>query len=128
MQITENGLDKPVLITDKDGLGLSVPASDFSISDVAAVVGGSHRVNVIDVASQLELGSWPLSDWAEYFENRTSAHKVLNLISLEITSTNLSQHVCGPRAGGFNLAAWSSTERSLVQEGDSGCRCALFFV
>lgn len=99
LQIDKNGLEYPVLITDKDGLGLSVPDSDFSISDVASVVGGSHRVNVIDVASQLELGSWPLSDWAEYFENRTAQHKVLNLISLEISGTNLSPYVFGPRAG-----------------------------
>ena len=90
-----------MLITDKDGLGLSVPASDFSVDDVASVVGKSHRVNVIEVASQLELPNWTLGDWAEFFQNRTSSHKVLNLISLEITSTDLSQHVCGPRAGLF---------------------------
>jgi hypothetical protein len=48
-------------------------------------VGQSVRVNVIEVATQLELQNWTLADWAEYFEHRSQAHKVKSWIQLVCT-------------------------------------------
>ena len=94
-------LDSPFLIVSTnteaaDALtGTTIPSS-LSFDDVAKEIGDSTTVRLIDVDSQSELTGHTLRDYVEYIAHRTAAHKVLNLISLEVSSTPLSARVQAP--------------------------------
>jgi F-box/leucine-rich repeat protein 10/11 len=54
-----------------------------------------HRL--IEVGTQSEIDGYSIGDFAKYLDERTSKHKVLNLISLEISKTPLNSKVSSPR-------------------------------
>jgi len=98
----DGGLLEPALVPHKEGLGLVVPPASFSVRDVAATLGPDTAVNVMDVASQEELGGWTLGRFADYFESsparRHALHRSgpLNVISLEFSGTALAPRVVAP--------------------------------
>ncbi|XP_077995362.1 histone lysine demethylase PHF8-like isoform X2 [Glandiceps talaboti] len=89
-----HNFEKPVLIENKDGLGLVVPPPNFSVNDVEAYVGVSKEVHVIDVNRQQEF-KMPMKEWTRYFNN-PNRNKIYNVISLEFSETRLSQIVIAP--------------------------------
>ncbi len=117
--IFDGGFDAPFIVDDTPE-GLKVPKEDFTIADVAHIVGKHFPVNVMDVTSQSETEGWTLGQWAEYFVThelpetvskmksssplRSSPKKdhvpesriPLNLISLEFSATKLASMVSAP--------------------------------
>ncbi|KAJ3565100.1 hypothetical protein NP233_g7859 [Leucocoprinus birnbaumii] len=94
----ETAMREPIVIEKPDGLGMKMPSSDLSVDDVAELVGEDTPVEVIDVATQSTSPGWTLEKWAEYMELEPEKRdKVLNVISLEISSTKLSDMILPPR-------------------------------
>ena len=93
--IDHNGLERPVLVANVAGLGLKLPDSSTTLSDIAGVIGPNLPIKIIGVGEQSEITA-SLGDYAHYIANRTPDHKVLNLISLEVSATRLSGRVQSP--------------------------------
>ncbi|KAJ2807755.1 JmjC domain-containing histone demethylation protein 1 [Coemansia guatemalensis] len=86
----------PFVVEDSQGLGLTMPGSSTTISEVVELIGRDTAVSVMDVLTQEELKGWTLGDWAAYFE-ASDRKRVLNVISLEVSGTALDERVRRPR-------------------------------
>ncbi|XP_069501408.1 histone lysine demethylase PHF8 isoform X2 [Ambystoma mexicanum] len=100
MQLTvefleENSFSVPILVLKKDGLGMTLPDSTFTVSDVEYYVGSEREIDVIDVTRQADC-KMKLGDFVKYY-NSQSREKVLNVISLEFSETRLSNLVETPK-------------------------------
>ena len=114
---------EPLLVKAEDGgfegLGGKLPGKHFTVADVGRLVGMDRMVDVIgqygcynrgcctegsaDVATQ-QSSQWPLSKWVEYIASRHHpisdpgpSTKTFNIISLEISGTDLAKKVRPPR-------------------------------
>ncbi|XP_064605290.1 histone lysine demethylase PHF8-like isoform X2 [Liolophura sinensis] len=92
--VDKHGFDTPVLVEKKDGLGLSLPPSNFSIQDVEFYVGSMREIDVIDVSRQEDY-KMLMREWTEYY-NSPNRTKIFNVISLEFSNTRLSELVVPP--------------------------------
>ncbi|XP_018096560.1 histone lysine demethylase PHF8 isoform X1 [Xenopus laevis] len=93
--LEENSFSVPILVLKKDGLGMTLPAPTFTVSDVEYYVGPEKEIDVIDVTRQADL-KMKLKDFVKYY-NSPKREKVLNLISLEFSETRLSNLVETPK-------------------------------
>ncbi|KAH7889882.1 hypothetical protein F5I97DRAFT_1848318 [Phlebopus sp. FC_14] len=94
----EDAMREPIVIEKPDGLGMKMPDTDFTVSDLADIIGHETPVEVIDVASQSTSPGWNVGRWAEYYNKEPSARdKIRNVISLEISGTELANQVLPPR-------------------------------
>ncbi|XP_030625272.1 histone lysine demethylase PHF8 [Chanos chanos] len=93
--LEERSFSVPVLVLRRDGLGMSLPPSSFSVSDVEHYIGGDKEIDVIDVCRQADL-KMRLGDFVEYY-NSPNRDRVLNVISLEFSDTRLSNLVETPK-------------------------------
>ncbi|XP_058252869.1 lysine-specific demethylase 7B isoform X2 [Hemibagrus wyckioides] len=98
-QVTQRYLERrgfryPIAVSQKDGLGLQLPSSDFSVRDVERYVGGDKVIDVIDVARQAD-SKMKLKEFVKYYYSRQRP-KVLNVISLEFSDTKMSELVVVP--------------------------------
>ncbi|KAF9257816.1 jumonji superfamily protein [Marasmius fiardii PR-910] len=94
----EDAMTEPILIESPAGLGMKMPEEDFGVEDVALLVGENTPLEVIDVASQSSVNGWTLGKWVEYFNlEPDKREKILNVISLEISGTLLSDRILPPR-------------------------------
>ncbi|EDR11031.1 jumonji superfamily protein [Laccaria bicolor S238N-H82] len=88
----------PIIIERPEGLGMKMPPKDFTVDDVADLIGESTPLEVIDVASQTTAQGWTLGKWADYFEMEPSKReKIFNVISLEVSGTKISDLVLPPK-------------------------------
>ncbi|XP_071439259.1 histone lysine demethylase PHF8-like [Hetaerina americana] len=92
--LQRTGFNDPILIPQKEGLGMTVPPETFSVSDVEYYVGSERKVDVIEVTNQTGI-RMKLGEFVRYFK-KPKRTKVLNLISLEFTDTPLSSLVEAP--------------------------------
>lgn len=95
--IREYGIDQPLLF--KDGhrsLDMRMIDSKNKLSDVAKILGPDTPIKVMDVGAQEELDNWTFGEYANFFEHRSKEHKILNLISLEISRTPLATKIQAP--------------------------------
>uniref|UniRef100_A0A8C6TA65 Lysine-specific demethylase PHF2 n=1 Tax=Neogobius melanostomus TaxID=47308 RepID=A0A8C6TA65_9GOBI len=83
--LEENGFNEPILVQKKDGLGMSMPASTFYISDVENYVGPDVSVDVVDVTKQTD-SQMKLKEFVDYYYS-TNRKKVLDVINLEFSDT-----------------------------------------
>ena len=90
-----DGFERPVIIENMAGLGMKLPDSSSKLSDIASIIGPNFPIKVIGVGEQSEISA-TIGDYAHYIANRTADHKVLNLISLEVSATRLSGKVQSP--------------------------------
>ncbi|TFY81734.1 hypothetical protein EWM64_g2277 [Hericium alpestre] len=82
-------MTEPVLIPSPEGLGMKMPDKDLTIDKIADIVGRDKSVEVI---------GWTMGKWAEYYAQSPSARdKIRNVISLEISGTDLADQVLPPR-------------------------------
>ncbi|KAI0798128.1 JmjC domain-containing histone demethylation protein 1 [Abortiporus biennis] len=94
----ESAMREPVLIESPEGLGMKMPPKEFQVRDVAEALGPETPVEVIDVASQSNSPGWTLGKWNEYYETEPSARdKIRNVISLEVSGTELADKILPPR-------------------------------
>lgn len=91
-----------------ESMGGKLPGANFDVGDVAKLVGETRMVDVIDVATQSS-SQWTLEKWADYVKASSSGEgleegeklgqsngKVFNVISLEISGTELARKVKPP--------------------------------
>jgi len=109
----ETALREPVIFEKPDGLGMKMPLKDLTVEDVAELVGEEVPVEVmgaphsppkrlsltfIDVATQSGSPGWDLGKWADYIALEPAKRdKILNVISLEISGTPLSDMILPPK-------------------------------
>ncbi|XP_056128863.1 histone lysine demethylase PHF8 [Lampris incognitus] len=93
--LEERSFSVPVMVLRRDGLGMNLPPSSFSVSDVEHYIGADKEIDVIDVSRQCDL-KMRLGDFVEYY-NSPNRDKVLNVISLEFSETRLSNLVETPK-------------------------------
>ncbi|WVQ95175.1 hypothetical protein IAU59_002269 [Kwoniella sp. CBS 9459] len=98
---------EPIIVKRKDGgfesMGGNLPGNDLTVQDVAKLVGPERMVPVIDVASQNST-QWSLQRWADYLSSTSTgtsssnsrSNKVYNIISLEISDTQLGRRIKPP--------------------------------
>lgn len=91
----QHGFQRPLMVEEKEGLGLKVPPPTFKVSDVERYVGSMRELDVIDVSRQDDF-RMKMREWTEYYESTWPRKKVLNVISLEFTGTELDEHVSPP--------------------------------
>ena len=78
-------------------LGIKLPPPDTSLSDLADTLGRDFPVKVIEVGAQHEIEGFTIGEYADYLDHRSGMHKLLNMISLEVSATALSTTVLSPR-------------------------------
>ncbi|XP_048872069.1 lysine-specific demethylase phf2-like isoform X2 [Brienomyrus brachyistius] len=93
--LEENGFTEPILVAKKDGLGLSMPAPTFYISDVENYVGPEFVVDVVDVTKQTD-NQMKLKEFVDYYYS-TNRKRVLNVINLEFSETRMASFVESPQ-------------------------------
>ncbi|BFZ10607.1 hypothetical protein BsWGS_13645 [Bradybaena similaris] len=93
--VEEAGFDVPILCVKKDGLGLTLPSPSITIQEIEQLVGPMREIDVIDVARQDDI-KMTMREWIEYY-NSPNRVKILNVISLEFSNTELSEYVVPPK-------------------------------
>ncbi|KAJ7684794.1 jumonji superfamily protein [Mycena polygramma] len=94
----DDAMTEPIVVEKPDGLGMKMPPDDFTVEDVAELVGEETPVEVIDVATQSASPGWTLGKWADYIELEPEAReKIWNVISLEVTGTKVGDLVLPPK-------------------------------
>lgn len=93
--LEEHSFSVPVMVLRRDGLGMTLPPSSFSVSDIELHIGADKEIDVIDVSRQCDL-KMRLGDFVEYY-NSPNRDRVLNVISLEFSETRLSNLVETPK-------------------------------
>uniref|UniRef100_A0A3Q1H5G7 Histone lysine demethylase PHF8 n=1 Tax=Acanthochromis polyacanthus TaxID=80966 RepID=A0A3Q1H5G7_9TELE len=93
--LEEHSFSVPVMVLRRDGLGMTLPPSSFSVTDVEHYIGSDKEIDVIDVSRQCDL-KMRLGDFVEYY-NSPNRDRVLNVISLEFSETRLSNLVETPK-------------------------------
>uniref|UniRef100_A0A6Q2Z9T1 Lysine-specific demethylase PHF2 n=1 Tax=Esox lucius TaxID=8010 RepID=A0A6Q2Z9T1_ESOLU len=93
--LEEVGFNEPILVQKKEGLGMSMPAPTFYISDVENYVGPDVGVDVIDVTKQTDC-KMKLKEFVDYYYS-TNRKKVLNVINLEFSDTRMDSIVQSPQ-------------------------------
>ncbi|XP_050678396.1 lysine-specific demethylase 7 homolog [Leptidea sinapis] len=116
--VQDNGFTRPIIFHSIEGLDLKIPnAASFNARSVLRFCGAQLEVEVIDVRKQTSL-RMPLGDFIDYFETPPEHRdeKVLNVLSLEFSDTNMAPLVEPPGlarrldwaervwAGGANIA------------------------
>uniref|UniRef100_A0A8C3AHU8 Lysine-specific demethylase PHF2 n=1 Tax=Cyclopterus lumpus TaxID=8103 RepID=A0A8C3AHU8_CYCLU len=93
--LEEGGFNEPILVQKKDGLGMSLPAPTFYISDVENYVGPDVGVDVVDVTKQSD-SKMKLKEFVDYYYS-TNRKKVLNVINLEFSDARMNSIVESPQ-------------------------------
>ncbi|KAL0859396.1 hypothetical protein ABMA27_010585 [Loxostege sticticalis] len=96
--VRDDGFTRPVIFHSGDGLDMKVPsAHTFTVRSVLRFCGAQLEVEVIDVRKQSTL-RMPLGDFVDYFETPPEHRdeKVLNVLSLEFSDTNMAPLVEPP--------------------------------
>ncbi|XP_064613441.1 lysine-specific demethylase 2A-like isoform X2 [Liolophura sinensis] len=92
--VQETGLENPIVIHDKTGLGMRIPSANFQVSDVKQCVGSRRMLDVMDVNTQKGL-EMSMKEWVKYYETK-DRDRLLNVISLEFSHTRLETYVDSP--------------------------------
>ncbi|KAM7417598.1 hypothetical protein PAMA_017300 [Pampus argenteus] len=102
--IQMKGLRDPIIFEKADGLGIQMPDSDFSVSDVKLFVGSRRIVDVMDVNTQKGI-EMSMAQWWRYYDTPPSEReKLYNVISLEFSHTRLENLVQRPAS--VDLIDW----------------------
>ncbi|KAG5635423.1 hypothetical protein H0H81_011313 [Sphagnurus paluster] len=76
LEADDSAMTEPIVIEQPEGLGMKMPSSDFTVNDVAEIVGEDMPVEVIAPQER---------------------EKILNVISLEISGTKLAEMILPPK-------------------------------
>ncbi|KAF3693941.1 Lysine-specific demethylase 2A [Channa argus] len=102
--IQREGLRDPIIFNTTEGLGIQMPDSDFSVSDVKLFVGSRRIVDVMEVNTQKGI-EMSMAQWRRYYETPPSEReKLYNVISLEFSHTRLENLVKRPTS--VDLIDW----------------------
>ncbi|CAF4088763.1 unnamed protein product [Rotaria sp. Silwood2] len=93
--IAQNGFTKPILVTNRDGLDMTLPNRTITLAEINELVGHDRFIDIIDCEKQATY-KMSLDDYIEYFEN-FERNKIYNVLSLEISNTKLGEQVVTPQ-------------------------------
>ncbi|PPQ63192.1 hypothetical protein CVT24_005737 [Panaeolus cyanescens] len=94
----KEAMKEPVIIEKPDGLGMQMPPEGLTVEHVAEYIGEDVPLEVMDCATQSASPGWNLGKWADYYELEASKRdKILNVISLEISGTELADMILPPK-------------------------------
>lgn len=92
--LNQSGFTHPIVVTDKEGLGITAPPPNFNVTTVVDALGPDHVLDIIDVMRQ-KTCQMTAEQFGNHFYNPKS-ERVLNCLSLEVTSTPLSEAITPP--------------------------------
>ncbi|XP_036209342.1 lysine-specific demethylase 2B isoform X6 [Myotis myotis] len=102
--VQREALRVPLIFREKDGLGIKMPDSDFTVRDVKLLVGSRRLVDVMDVNTQKGT-EMSMSQFVRYYETpEAERDKLYNVISLEFSHTKLEHLVKRPTV--VDLVDW----------------------
>ena len=97
--LNQTGFNQPILVTDKEGLGITVPPPGYGVHDVSQAMGQDHLLDIIDGLRQ-KTCKMTIDQFSQNFTDPES-DRVLNCLSLEITDSAISEvglEMLSPRA------------------------------
>ena len=87
----EGGFTSPILVRDKDGLGIKVP--NVGVHEIRAHVGSRRYLDVMDVTTQKNI-QLTMKEFNKYWDTPAEQRtQLLNVISLEFSNTKLDPQV-----------------------------------
>ncbi|KAH9285213.1 Lysine-specific demethylase 7A [Echinococcus granulosus] len=87
--LENEGFQKPIVISNKDGLRMKVPPSNFTLHDVVNLTDPKIPIDVIDVALQSDM-RLSLGEFVEQFYSKPR-DRILNVLSFEYSRTKLGR-------------------------------------
>eukprot|EP00108_Taenia_solium_P008551 TsM_000600700 transcript=TsM_000600700 gene=TsM_000600700 len=87
--LENDGFQKPIVISDKAGLRMKVPPSNFTLHDVVRLTDPKISIDVIDVALQSDM-RLSLGEFVERFYAKPR-DRILNVLSFEYSRTKLGR-------------------------------------
>ena len=87
--LNQTGFNQPILVTDKEGLGITVPPPGYGVHDVSQAMGQDHLLDIIDGLRQ-KTCQMTIDQFSQNFTDPES-DRVLNCLSLEITDSAISE-------------------------------------
>ncbi|XP_055009402.1 lysine-specific demethylase 2B isoform X2 [Boleophthalmus pectinirostris] len=94
--VQREGLRKPLIFKEKDGLGIRMPDSQFTVSEIKGLVGSRRSVDVMDVSTQ-KGSEMSMAQFVRYYETpEEERDKLFNVISLEFSHTKLEHLIKRP--------------------------------
>jgi hypothetical protein len=94
------GFVQPFLVVGRDdNFGIELPHESISFQEIANAIGRSTPVRLIDVDTQSEIMRYTIGDYADYLSDPSAIRKskILNMISLEFSSSPFCDDVSPPR-------------------------------
>ena len=92
---SRHGFNTPILVKVKTGLGITIPDTNFTVSDVRNFVGAKRMVDIMDCTTQKNT-EMTMKEWEDYYTSTNRTRK-LNVISLEFSQTKLESLVIAPK-------------------------------
>ena len=92
---SRHGFNTPILVKEKTGLGITIPDTNFTVSDVRNFVGAKRMVDIMDCTTQKNT-EMTMKEWEDYYTSTNRTRK-LNVISLEFSQTKLESLVIAPK-------------------------------
>ena len=87
----EGGFTNPILVRDKEGLGVKVP--NVTVHEIRAQVGSRRYLDVMDVTTQKNI-QLTMKEFNKYWDTPAQQRsQLLNVISLEFSNTKLDPQV-----------------------------------
>lgn len=94
--VQREGLRKPLIFKEKDGLGIRMPDPQFTVGEVKGLVGSRRSVDVMDVSTQ-KGSEMSMAQFVRYYETpEEERDKLFNVISLEFSHTKLEHLIKRP--------------------------------
>ncbi|CAF1278220.1 unnamed protein product [Adineta ricciae] len=93
--LINNGFTKPILVTNRDGLELTLPSRTITLAEINELIGPGRYIDIIDCEKQVTY-KMALEEYVDYFES-IDRSKIYNVLSLEISNTKLGEQVITPR-------------------------------
>ncbi|KAK7895241.1 hypothetical protein WMY93_020566 [Mugilogobius chulae] len=94
--VQREGLRKPLIFKEKDGLGIRMPEPHFTVSEIKGLVGSRRSVDVMDVSTQ-KGSEMSMAQFVRYYETpEEERDKLFNVISLEFSHTKLEHLIKRP--------------------------------
>lgn len=92
--LNQCGFNSPILVTDKEGLSMTLPQLPFTVHHILHALGPDFQLDVIDVQRQksVQMG---LDQFVDTFTDPTS-DRVLNCLSLEVSATVMAEVIAPP--------------------------------
>ncbi|CAF3954146.1 unnamed protein product [Rotaria sp. Silwood2] len=101
----KTGFTKPILISNRDGLELTLPNRMITLEEINKLIGHDQYIDIIDCEKQV-IYKMSFNDYVEYFENY-DRNKIYNVLSLEVSNTKLGEFIIIPKI--VRDLSWATT-------------------